>query len=382
MTSSYIRDLIKKYNNRQATDEEKLIVEQWYARLNETGAFHMDASQQELRMNRMEQELLAKIAVEPQVRRMLFNYKKVIAIAASLLLVCGIGIYFINTNTDAGAKKNISQAGNKAVLTLGNGKTIVLDSNTAGVVAQSGNMVINAKLNAGLVYSGEAVVAEMNSLSTPKGGMYKVVLPDGSTVMLNSSSTLTFPTAFKNDNRTVKLSGEGYFEIVKNPEQPFYVEAKGVNIRVYGTGFNVMAYPDEQYVKTTLVHGSVRVGNESVMSMLVPGQQAVMDAKDSKIQINRPSLEEVLAWKNWEFRFEGADITAILRQISRWYDVDVIYKGAVSDHQFYGVIPKKSNANELLEVLEETKQVHFEIEGRKIIVVNGPRENNKQNANK
>ncbi|TCD03181.1 FecR family protein [Pedobacter psychroterrae] len=377
MGSVYIRELIRKYNNEEASAAERLIVETWYDNLNSTGVFN-DENANSQKMEQMEARLLARIDKGPIVRRIPFSYSKLIAFAAAIIVLISISVLFLHNysmNSVNVAKKNVIVPGaNKAFLVLGNGKRIDLDSTSTGLIAKSAGVAINVGATGKIVYNGRANVVEMNSLSTPKGGMYQVVLPDGSTVMLNSSSVLTFPNLFKGDSRSVKLSGEGYFEVAENKDQPFYVEANGVNIRVYGTGFNVMAYPEEQFVKTTLVHGSVRVGNNSVMSMLLPGQQALMDAKEKKIQIRRPSLEEVLAWKNWEFRFEGADITAILRQISRWYDVDVIYKGAVSDHRFYGVIPKKSNANDLFEILEETRQVHFEIQGRKVIVINGPRE--------
>ncbi len=330
-------------------------------------------------VSRIKEQLLAKIEHESVFAPIKPNHKihfirrfRWVA-AAILLLALGAGwLYYMGlkdkqdllvSNTPA----QFLPGGNKAVLTLASGKTIVLDDASNGDVAdQDGVRII--KLDSGLLsYKGTAVQVGYNTLTTPRGGQYQVELPDGSKVWINSASTLRYPTAFLGNNREVSLSGEAYFEVEKDPQHPFVVKTNEVNVQVLGTGFNVMAYPEEGAVRTTLLHGSVKVQSQQLEKMIIPGEQARIVGK--QFEVTKPNLEQVLAWKNGSFNFQGADMRTIMRQISRWYDVDVEVQGDLGSVQFMGILSRRQNAEQLLEILAETGKVRFETKGRKIIVM-------------
>lgn len=264
----------------------------------------------------------------------------------------------------------------KAVLTLANGQQIVLDNTDNGNIASQNGMQI-MKLDSGLLMykgNGNGEVA-YNVLTTPRSGQFQLVLPDGSHVWLNSASSIRFPTVFNSKKREVELTGEGYFEINQDPSKPFTVKARGMAVYVLGTGFNVMAYEDEEAISTTLVHGSVKVqaltpGNTSANSAMeiTPGQQASLSGQNNAFKVSQPDMEEVLAWKEGEFRFKKTSIQVIMRQIARWYDVQVVFKGDLSDMALSGVISRQESADQLLDILQSTKQVRFATNGNTITV--------------
>jgi ferric-dicitrate binding protein FerR (iron transport regulator) len=193
------------------------------------------------------------------------------------------------------------------------------------------------------------------------------VLADGTKVWLNAASSLRFPAAFAGKERIVELNGEGYFEVAKNASMPFHVRVHDMDVQVLGTHFNINAYTDETAMRTTLLEGSVQVSQGEQTQLLTPGQQAAA-SQNGQIQLaDGVDVEEVMAWKNGMFQFQGADLETILRQAARWYDIDVEYKQRISD-RFSGQISKNVNLSQLLKILELTGKVHFEIEGRKIIV--------------
>jgi transmembrane sensor len=264
----------------------------------------------------------------------------------------------------------IKPGGNHAVLIMGDGRKILLDS------AQNGNIVSgNSKIKkqgAVLVYDGskvlkEQTIATYNTLSTPKGGQYQLVLPDGSKVWLNASSSIHFPTAFIGKERNVELTGEAYFEIAKNKEKPFHVNVNGIQIEVLGTHFNVNAYDDEGAVNTSLLEGSVKIKKGTVSGLLKPGQQGVLKTNSNNLQIKSADMNEVIAWKNGLFQFDGADIKTIMREIGRWYDVQIEYTGMVPDRRFEGKISRDAQLSDVLKILE-LSNVKFEVDGKKILV--------------
>jgi ferric-dicitrate binding protein FerR (iron transport regulator) len=212
-----------------------------------------------------------------------------------------------------------------------------------------------------------------NTIATPRGGQYQLVLADGSKVWLNASSGLRYPTAFTGKERRVELTGEGYFEVAKNASMPFHVQVNQMDVEVLGTHFNINAYDDESAVKTTLLEGSVKVVKRETANVkenpivLQPGQQAEMKPH-SPLAINHsPNIEEVMAWKNGLFQFKAAGIETVLRQAARWYDVEFVYKGNIPE-KFSGQISRSANAEQLLKILELTGKVKFEINGKTIIV--------------
>ena len=266
-------------------------------------------------------------------------------------------------------QETIVPGGNKAVLKLSDGTEILLDSAGQGTLAQQGSAKV-IKLNDGqLSYQSKGTVRETlyNTITTPKGGQYQLVLADGSKVWLNASSSLRFPVVFSGEQRLVELTGEGYFEITKNERMPFHVQANGVDVKVIGTHFNVNAYTDESATRTTLLEGMVSVAQNNQTRTLRPGQQAAVN-NAGMVVLNDVDIEEVVAWKNGMFQFKSADIGTILRQAERWYDVHFVYEGEISKEPFSGQISRNVNADQLLKILEIAGKVKFEATGRTIVV--------------
>jgi transmembrane sensor len=304
-----------------------------------------------------------------------------LAAAAVLLILLGAGFSWWyraaprSAMVAATTTPVIIPGGNKAILTLGDGSTIVLDSARDGALGHQGSTRI-IKLDSGrLAYavnnnSNEVNAApQYNTISTPRGGQYQVVLPDGSQVWLNAASSLRFPVAFTGNDRSVTLTGEAYFEVAQQANKPFIVRTRGMQVNVLGTHFNVMAYPDEGRVKTTLLEGAVSVSGGNATSLMKPGQQASINDEGNSFQISRPDVEDVMAWKAGEFRFRNTDIRMIMRQIARWYEVDIAYKGDLSGIKLYGSMTRKENVAQLLELLEQTGMVHFSTSGNKVTVM-------------
>jgi len=264
--------------------------------------------------------------------------------------------------------------GNVAMLTLSDGSIIALDSARTGPLTQQGNTKI-AKLNNGqLAYKtlNEKPTALLyNTLTTPRGGQYRLILPDGTGVWLNAASSITYPTAFAGDERVVRITGEVYFEVQKDPTHPFKVTfnpgADSGSVEVLGTHFNINAYSDEATVKTTLLEGSVRVVSKAA-TLLKPGQQAQLDNTGHAAVFADVDLDEVIAWKNGRFHFEDADIRTVMRQIARWYDVEVAFEGKITTEKFVGDIPRNSRLTEVFKILE-LSNVHFKVEDKKVTVI-------------
>ncbi|WP_349316248.1 FecR family protein [Chitinophaga sp. MM2321] len=243
----------------------------------------------------------------------------------------------------------------KAMLTLSSGKKIALDSSTSETI-NDGDLGINNK-NGTLTY-GKSAVVSYNTLSTPKGGQYKLTLPDGTNVLLNAASSITYPTSFQGNARAVSITGEAYFEVTRDPSKPFTVKTYKDEIVVLGTSFNVNSYTDEPDVKTSLLEGSVHVNN----IVLKPGE-ACRSGK-----ITTTDLDQDLAWKNGVFNFHHVKLTDAMRQLSRWYDVDVRYEGKHTDVEFGGEISRKLTLNQVLSGLQD-KDVHFNLKGRTLTVI-------------
>ena len=262
--------------------------------------------------------------------------------------------------------------GNKAVLVLADGRRITLDTADNGTIARQGNVQV-IKLDSGqLAYNpsgaGKGNAAGYNTLATPKGGQFRITLPDGTKVWLNAASTLRFPNAFAGAERVVELTGEAYFEVAKNAYMPFRVKVNDMAVQVLGTHFNVMAYPDEPGIRTTLLEGAVKVRHGAHTVQLVPGQQAQLGPSGDFTMQNNVDVEEVVAWKNGYFHFNHESLQGVMRQIGRWYDAEITYEGRIAPRQFGGKIERSSSVTEVLKILE-LSEVHYRIEGKKIIVM-------------
>ena len=301
------------------------------------------------------------------------------SIAASVILfIAAFGIYKIINNKQnkqpsgaTMAQTGIQPGGNKATLTLSNGSIIDLNNAPNGLIKNDNGAAIHKSKDGEILYNdsnnANNSVAAYNVLTTPKGGQYKVQLPDGSLVWLNAASSLRYPTAFTGTERIVELNGEGYFEIVKDKSKPFKVKlADESEVKVLGTHFNVMAYGDEKSKEVTLLEGRVQITKDNNNQNLEPGQQGKITS--GKIIVNVADTDEVVGWKNGQFVFRDADIQSIMRQVARWYDVDVKYETNSSQH-FNATIFRNEPVLRLLHILEETDQIHFKIENKTIYVL-------------
>jgi transmembrane sensor len=262
----------------------------------------------------------------------------------------------------------------KAYLSLSDGTSVNLESyETEPLLRQLG--MSNDHNKGELTYRTNRAATGYNTLSTPFGGQYKLVLPDGSKAWLNAGSTLKFPNTFENGKRRVEMSGEVYFEIASDPANPFIVTVKSMadhketEVRVLGTHFNISSYSDEPQIKTTLLEGSVEIKREGILKTLHPGQQARIQqrSKEPGISIENVKVSSTIAWKEGRFEFND-NIKDIMRQIARWYDVKILYEGTVGDKSFAGAIPRKKNVSEVLKMLELTGGIRFTIDDRTIIV--------------
>jgi len=299
-----------------------------------------------------------------------------VAAAILLLLAGGWLIGLINQRDQSAgiSEKNnttpatITPGGNKAFLTLADGRNIILDSSADGELAKQGNVLIR-KENGKLAYSiGNGNSEQLfNTVRTPNGGQYMLELADGTKVWLNAASSLKFPATFSGNERRVEMTGEVYFEIAKNAKQPFIVRSNEIDIRVTGTHFNINAYPDEGSTSTTLLEGAVDISDGGKWIRLHPGEQARSVPGQPLTLMKNTDLEEVMAWKKGKFIFNQADIRKIMRQISRWYDVEIVYQGSVSQETFSGMVSRDSDIDKVLRIIEEGG-VKFNIKSRKIIV--------------
>jgi transmembrane sensor len=299
-----------------------------------------------------------------------------IAAAAAIILLLGAGSYWWMSRAPqsglvATNKNVLAPGGNKAVLTLANGTSIILDSVHNGTVAQQGNTIVIKQNNGQLAYHIEnekPTEILYNTLTTPRGGQYQLVLPDGSKIWLNAASSIRYPTAFAGKERKFEITGEAYFEVAKNTGMPFIVKAKDMEVKVLGTHFNVNAYDDEAAIKTTLLEGAVRITKDAATVLLKPGQQSRLTKSGKLNIINDVDLEDAVAWKKGLFSFKRADTKAVMRQIARWYDVEIVYESQVPAINFGGEMKRDLNLSQALKGLGRMG-LRFRIEGKKLVVL-------------
>jgi transmembrane sensor len=311
-------------------------------------------------------------------RGMIWAAASVAIFAAGILL-----FYLLNKNADTKTplaknttvhpyNNDVAPGTSGAVLKLSNGSSIILDNATDGQLAKQDNIQV-IKQGGSVQYiaenkNGEDAVS-YNVIETPRGRQYRLLLEDGTRVWLNAASSIRFPVAFSGSERRVAITGEVYFEVAKNKEKPFRVEAAGTTVEVLGTHFNINSYPDEETINTTLLEGSVKVVKDRQVRIIKPGQQAQVNAKGEMKMGNNVNLTEVMAWKDNLFSFNNTDIKKLMRQLSRWYDVEVEFKNDTQETvTFIGGISRSVNLSTVLNMLEQTGEVKFDIEGKKIIV--------------
>ncbi|TSJ40529.1 DUF4974 domain-containing protein [Mucilaginibacter corticis] len=366
-----------KFLAGQCTDEERLLVESWFHHLNIDEEIDLSESEIDTSHQKMWE---AVRPVEAKIKPLWHR----IAIAASVIICLSFAaIYYLHK---PGPQKqmvynkpqDLLPGGNKAILTLSNGKKIVLNNIKNGNVAvQAGAQIVKTQ-NGQLVYSlnntNPGLPAESagsltyNTITTPRGGQWQLTLPDGSRVWLNAASSITFPAMFSGQNRNVKITGEVYFEVVHNAAKPFNVTVGGLTIEDLGTHFNINAYDDEGSIKTTLLEGSVKVSSRAASTTLIPGQQSSVDQNSDKIYVKNADVDEAISWKNGLFQFDRADIKTVMREFARWYDVNVQYSGKIPVRAFSGSIDRNTKASVALQILS-IQGVHFQIKDKQIIVL-------------
>ncbi|MDQ2720052.1 MAG: FecR domain-containing protein [Bacteroidota bacterium] len=399
MNESKLAYLFQAYFNKTATQQERdelmqlmqdaendeklksLLAETWL-HFDGKSAIITDVQFEEMLANILQKEASGKIDPVVISFKRKFKWLRFAAAAAVLLFaILGVSLWLNHTGiakqSIAHIKKDpanhndkIVPGGNKAMLTLSDGSKILLDSTHQGTLTKQGNVKIMKLNTATLAYNaenGDSQKVVYNTLSTPSGGQYELILQDGTKVWLNASSSIYFPTIFKGQERNVTITGEAYFEVAKNATMPFKINVKDMEVQVLGTHFNIMAYEDENTMNTTLLEGSVKVSKGASDKMLLPGEQSRLN-KTGDIKVVKADTEEVMAWKNGWFQFNAYDIEEVMRQISRWYNVEVVYEGKIPSGHFSGIVSRGNDISQVLKIME-SGGVRFKIEGRKVIVL-------------
>lgn len=391
MNKQTISGFIRDYLHNKLNEKQKAQLETWYLLKAEENKLVDPPIEYEKLGAKIWNKIISDVsqteAELPKVQKLNRPYKRIISmgIAASILLIAGIGYLMLkNNNTSPDrfviAKKYDLPAGtDKAILTLSDGRVIDLNKDAVGKIATEAGIEITKAADGTLVYKalntkGKSV--GFNTITTPIGGQYTVILPDGSKVWLNSGSSLKYPTAFASNGRSVTLTGEGYFEIahLEGPKGrvPFSVtvvknQTPSEKVEVLGTHFNINAYADEPFINTTLLMGSVRVAlNNNKTTLLKPGQLARLS--NENIQVQQADTEMAVAWKNGEFVFRE-DLHSAMRKVARWYDVEIVYEETAPQHLMLGGwMSRGTNISEVLNHIQLTGKVHFKLEGRRVIV--------------
>ncbi|SDM50581.1 FecR protein [Daejeonella rubra] len=383
MEEKHFSDLIAKYLSGNASEAEISLVEEYYKRLEARGAnvqnSHFDFTLREEMLNKI-REQIERPVVELNTGSNK-RYRRYFAVAASILIILSSGLYFYKNRTQAPALSiqnspvkinDVAPGGNKAVLTLADGSRISLDDAQQGEIAVQSGISIIKKIEGQLIYERADTEFRVlksqdiyNKIETPKGGQYQVNLPDGSKVWLNAASSLRYPAVFSGTERKVELTGEAYFEISPNKLMPFKVVSASQVVEVLGTHFNVNAYSNESQIKTTLIEGSVKVSESSInkVSYLKPGEEALN--KKGEILVHSANVEQVMAWKNGNFQFNDMYLVDIMRQLERWYDVEIDYS-AIPHTRYNAYMSRNLHLSRVLEILEVTGRVKFSIEGKTI----------------
>jgi transmembrane sensor len=369
MTDKDLQELLNRYQAGTATDNDKALLEDWYLHHNRDSRFAITDTERTGDVNLAWANIQANIT-KPKVRLLWPR----IAAAASIVLALSFGGYFLLKKQDKQFNtiaNDIKPGGNKAILILADGKQVVLTDAKNGRIAQQGSATINKNAEGLVAYNtgtSSSSAPVYNTMLTPRGGQYHLILADGTNVWLNAASSIKYPTAFTGADRTVEITGEAYFEVAHNKAKPFKVKSSGQTVTVLGTHFDVNAYNDEQAVKTTLLEGSVKVNTASAETIIKPGEQAIL--AQNKLNVTATDTEDAIAWKNGMFRFNEENLESIMRKVSRWYNVDIEYADEdIKDIPLTGIITHFNNVSKVLRMLELTHKVHFKIQGNKIIVM-------------
>jgi len=380
MTDEHFKQLLHKYQSGTATDEEIAFLESWYLQHNadEQADFVFDERLEDA-------DAVWKKLHSPERKTITKLLWTLLATAACIAVFFYVGRpYFANTNQKnnqiaQNRSTKIVPGANKAILTLANGKQVVLTDIGNGKFDKQGNAAVSKTANGQLIYtldpaSAGSAAKELvyNTMNTPMGGQYWIVLADGTRVFLNAGSSLRYPVSFAGNERKVELKGEAYFEVVHNNAQPFKVVTGGQVIEDIGTKFNINAYDDEPVMKTTLIEGAVKASTQNQHVILKPGQQAQINSSDPTHAIKvirHANIDEAMAWKNGLFEFDNSGIKQVMSNTSRWYDFKVVYENKIPDLKISGRLSRNVNFTGLIDLLK-FEGVKFRIEGRKVTITN------------
>lgn len=371
MQQKDIEVLLKKHQSGECTPEETAFLESWYAQWNEEIPPFISPEQlaEDLQLISLNIEPLNEISRQPKL------WPRIVVAAAILLIISATGYFFIH---EPAPQKQMAQiqpqvivpGHNQATLTLANGQKIVLSKGLSGKLAQQGNTQISVNGAGEVVYTGSDVQAEvrLNTLSTTTGEQspYPLVLADGTKVWLNSNSSITFPTAFNGNNRQVQIIGEAYFQVTHNSSKPFTVKAGNQIVEDIGTAFNINSYEDEPAIRTTLVEGSVRVTANGDAKVLKPGQRSVVTKHSIITQASDSEAET--AWVGGKFIFHDEELHGVMRQLARWYNIEVIYDYDPGNVSIDGRFSKSRNISQILKAFVQTGAVKFKIKGNVVRV--------------
>ncbi|SMD10290.1 FecR family protein [Pedobacter nyackensis] len=365
-----ILNLASRISEGAATDEEIRRYNVIYRQFQQSEATPMDTEGVNLLREQMIENINQQLIPPARANIRLW----ITRIAASIILIGSVaaGFYFLNSSQKDLAKQAVVvPGGNKAILTLADGKRIILDT-AHGLISKEANIAVSNAANGIISYEKlksalNGTQLEFNKIETPRGGTYRVNLSDGTRVWLNSASTLRYPVAYSKEQRVVELEGEAYFEVAKDRSHPFKVKSKGQIVEVLGTHFNVNGYDDEPFTKTTLLEGSIMVSTVKNKMVLKPMQES-LNSNGVLSGQQTVDADEAVAWKNGYFQFNDENLESVMRQISRWYDVEVVFVGKPSNKKFNGMISRSKGIKIALEIMEATGNVRFKMEGRKLIV--------------
>jgi transmembrane sensor len=380
-------DLLQKYLDGSMTEAEGIALFEWL----KENSIEGDAGIEELLHSVYEQSLAEKPGISAEAGRRILSglldtmNKEIPAeqalihpmpakrrpwmrYAAAAILIIAVSSAIVIYTGSIRKDTRLLAGTNRTILKLANGKEVFLDS-VKGNIVQNGSFSINN--NGGVLnYLGNTGPVEYHTLSTPHGKQYRVQLPDGTNVWLNARSSITYPTAFVDKQRKVTITGEAYFEVAQNQEKPFIADINGeAAVEVLGTHFNISAYKDDPGIYATLLEGRIKISNQTQSAMLNPGQQALISQQQMKV-VDHADIDQAIAWKNGVFRFDHTRLDDVMRQLARWYEIEVVYEGSIPAIVLSGEIKRDAGLPQALAVLN-TMGLRFRLEGNKVIIATG-----------
>jgi transmembrane sensor len=371
MNNQEFKTLLRQYQEGNCTAEEKQLIEAWYMKFEQSTVVSLT-----------DEEIEGILSMVPPVRAITERKPlwKWAAVAAAMLAIVSGSIYYAahrspTTNqVIAKSASDIKPGINNAILTLANGKQIALNQATDGLVSTESNTTISKTANGEIVYQTKDLSSKnqavlFNTMTVPRGGQYHLKLADGTNIWLNAASSITYPTQFVGNERTVEITGEAYFEVSHLIGRPFKVISKGQVVEVLGTHFNINTYENEQVVKTTLLQGAVKITAAGITQQLAPGEQAIFSSNGLKV-VNADT-EQAVAWHNGDFIFKKNSVEEILRTVSRWYDIEVDYgKYSPIKQTFSGLVSRSKDLSAVINMMEKGTTLKFKVEGKRVTVTN------------